>query len=89
MRTLYKFIYFKLLGWQLVGNKDFSENTLKKRIDCHRYTSWHDFFIGLMLRKIVGVRSNFIGKKELFKGPLGWYLRRVGDAAVKSLMKIK
>ena len=23
MRTLYKFIYFKLLGWQLVGNKDF------------------------------------------------------------------
>ena len=83
MRTLYKFIYFKLLGWQLVGNKDFSKNTIKKAVlIAAPHTSWHDFFIGLMLRKIVGVRSNFIGKKELFKGPLGWYLRRVGGAAV-------
>lgn len=81
MRWLAKFIYFKLLGWRMTGNIDFSKNTLKKAvIIAVPHTSWHDFYIGLLLRKIVNVQVNFVGKKELFKWPFGWYFRWVGGA---------
>ena len=46
------------------------------------HTSWHDFYIGVLLRKVLGIKTNFIGKKELFIGPLGWYLRAIGGAPI-------
>ena len=79
MRWLAKFIYFKILGWKIVGNTNFSKDSVKKAvIIALPHTSWHDFYIGLMLRKIVDVKTNFIGKKELFKWPFGYYFRSVG-----------
>ncbi|WCO03080.1 1-acyl-sn-glycerol-3-phosphate acyltransferase [Psychroserpens ponticola] len=81
MRWLAKFIYFKLLGWKITGNTNFSSNVLKKVvIIAVPHTSWHDFYIGLLLRKITGVKTNFVGKKELFKWPFGYYFRWVGGA---------
>ncbi|MDX1470923.1 MAG: 1-acyl-sn-glycerol-3-phosphate acyltransferase, partial [Flavobacteriaceae bacterium] len=81
MRWLARFIYFKLLGWTLVGNTDFSQTTIKKAvIIAAPHTSWHDFYIGLLLRSITGVKANFVAKKELFKWPFGWYFRWVGGA---------
>ncbi|MEY8848945.1 1-acyl-sn-glycerol-3-phosphate acyltransferase [Psychroserpens sp. XS_ASV72] len=83
MRWLAKFIYFKVLGWKIVGNTNFSKDSLKKVvIIAIPHTSWHDFYIGLLLRKITGVKTNFIAKKELFKWPFGWYFRAVGGAAL-------
>ncbi|WP_323788836.1 1-acyl-sn-glycerol-3-phosphate acyltransferase [Psychroserpens sp.] len=83
MRWLAKFIYFKLLGWKITGNTNFSSDTIKKLvIIAVPHTSWHDFYIGLLLRKITGVKTNFVGKKELFKWPFGWYFRAVGGAAL-------
>lgn len=79
MRVLAKFIYFKLLGWKIVGNKNFSQDTVKKAvIIAAPHTSWHDFFIGLYLRKITKTKTNFVGKKELFTFPFGYYFRAVG-----------
>ena len=79
MRRLARFIYFKLLGWNSVGNIDFSQNTVKKAvIIAAPHTSWHDFYMGVLLRKIAGVKTNFVGKKELFKWPFGYYFRAVG-----------
>lgn len=79
MRWIAKFIYFKLLGWKIVGNTNFSKDTIKKAvIIAAPHTHWYDFFNGLLLRKIVNVRTNFVGKKELFKWPFGWYFRAVG-----------
>ncbi len=79
MRGLAKFIYFKLLGWKVVGNVNFSKNTVKKAvIIAAPHTSWHDFFMGLLLRKITNVKTNFVGKKELFTWPFGYYFRAVG-----------
>ncbi len=77
MRRLSSFIYHKVLGWKMIG--DFSEDTTKKCvIIAVSHTSWHDFYIGLLIRKITGVKISFMGKKELFKWPFGWYFKRVG-----------
>lgn len=79
MRWLAKFIYFKVLGWKLVGNIDFSKDEIKKAvIIAVPHTSWHDFYIGILLRKVIGIKTNFVGKKELFKWPFGYYFRAVG-----------
>ena len=68
MRWLAKFIYFKLIGWKVVGNTNFSKDTVKKAvIIAAPHTSWYDFIIGILLRKITGVHTNFVGKKELTK----------------------
>ena len=83
MRWLAKLIYFKLLGWKVTGNIDFSKNTIKKAVlIAMPHTSWHDFYIGVLLRKVVGVKSNFIAKKELFVWPFGYYFRAIGGAAL-------
>jgi 1-acyl-sn-glycerol-3-phosphate acyltransferase len=83
MRWLAKFIYFKILGWKVTGNINFSKDTVKKAvIIAVPHTSWHDFYIGVLLRKVLGIKTNFIGKKELFVGPLGWYLRAIGGAPI-------
>lgn len=83
MRWLAKFIYFKLLGWNVVGNVNFSRDTVKKAvIIAVPHTSWHDFYIGVLLRKVLGVKTHFVGKKELFVGPFGWYLRAIGGAPI-------
>jgi 1-acyl-sn-glycerol-3-phosphate acyltransferase len=84
MRWLARFIYFKILGWSIEGNTDFSKNTIKKAvIIAAPHTSWHDFYIGLLLRKITNVKTNFIGKEELFKWPFGYYFRAIGGRPVK------
>lgn len=83
MRWLARIIYFKLLGWKITGNTNFSQDTVKKAvIIAVPHTSWQDFFIGLFLRKISGVKTNFVGKKELFVWPLGYYFRAIGGAAL-------
>ena len=83
MQRLAKFIYFKILGWRVVGNTTFSKDTVKKAvIIAAPHTSWHDFYIGVLLRAVVGVKTNFIGKKELFVFPLGWFFRKLGGAPI-------
>ncbi len=79
MTWLAKFIYFKLLGWKVLGNITFSKDSIKKAIIVAvPHTSWHDFYIGVLLRKVVGVKTNFVGKKELFTWPFGYYFRAIG-----------
>lgn len=83
MRWLAKFIYFKLLGWKVVGNTNFSQDTIKKAvIIAVPHTSWHDFNIGVLLRKVTNVKTNFVGKKELFMWPFGYYFRAIGGKAL-------
>lgn len=83
MRRLAQFLYFKVFGWKIVGNTNFSKDTVKKAvIIAAPHTSFYDFFVGISLRKIVDVKTNFIGKKELFKWPLGVYFRSVGGVAL-------
>ncbi|MEC3908174.1 1-acyl-sn-glycerol-3-phosphate acyltransferase [Tamlana sp. 2201CG12-4] len=83
MQWLAKLIYFKLLGWQIVGNTSFSKEHIKKAvIIAVPHTSWHDFYIGILLRAVVGLKTNFIGKKELFVFPLGYFFKRLGGSPI-------
>lgn len=79
-KSLYKFIYFKLLGWKLMGA--FPDELKKYVVIAAPHTSWHDFYFGLLIRKITGTPINFVAKKELFKWPMGMYFRAVGGVAL-------
>ena len=58
---------------------DFKGDKIKKCIVVVvPHTSWHDFYIGLLIRQIVALKISFLGKKELFRWPQGWYLKKVG-----------
>ncbi|GGZ70554.1 1-acyl-sn-glycerol-3-phosphate acyltransferase [Algibacter mikhailovii] len=83
MQRLAKFIYFKLLGWQIIGNTSFSKDTIKKAvIIAVPHTSWHDFYIGVLLRAVVQVKTNFIGKKALFVFPFGYFFKALGGSPI-------
>ena len=86
MRLLAKFIYFKLLGWKVVGFSDF-DSIKKTVIIAVPHTSWHDFPLGILLRKVIGLKTNFVGKKELFVFPIGWMFRALGGAPIDRYTK--
>ena len=73
-----KFIFYKILGWRIEGA--FDPSIKKCVIIVVPHTSWHDFYIGVFVRQITKTEINFVGKKELFKWPFGWYFRWMGGA---------
>ncbi|SHJ73541.1 1-acyl-sn-glycerol-3-phosphate acyltransferases [Arenibacter nanhaiticus] len=79
MQTLAKWIYFKLLGWKLIGGLHKVDKCV---IIVVPHTSWHDFFLGLLVRRVMDEEINYIGKKSLFKPPFGWYFRWMGGVPI-------
>ncbi len=80
---LAKLIYFKVLGWQVDGHYKILQNDIKKAvIIAAPHTSWHDFYIGVLVRGVLGVKVNFIGKKELFVFPFGYFFRALGGRPI-------
>lgn len=78
---LSKFVYERILGWKAHG--DFAKDTIKKCIVIAvPHTSWHDFYMGLLLRSALKTKIGFIGKKELFKFPFGYFFRAMGGAPI-------
>ena len=82
MRWLARFIYYKLLGWKVTGFSDF-DSVKKAVLIAVPHTSWHDFYMGILLRSVIGVKANFVGKKSLFKFPHGWIFRGLGGSPVE------
>lgn len=68
-----------LLGWRI-------EVQLPAQPKCvligAPHTSNWDFFVMLMIRACAGVPFNFVGKAELFRGPMGWLMRKLGGIPV-------
>lgn len=79
-KLLYKFIFFKLLGWKISGIID--EKVTKCILMVMPHTSNFDFFIGIFTRGIMNMEMNFVAKKELFVFPFGYYFKNVGGAAL-------
>lgn len=77
-KRIYQFIFFRLMGWKIVGSID--ENIKKCVLMVVPHTSWHDFFLGVLARGIIQLEMNWVGKKELFQFPLHYYFRWMGGA---------
>ncbi|MCP4977532.1 MAG: acyltransferase [Maribacter sp.] len=79
MHVLAKFIYFKLLGWKTIGEFPKLNKCIVAVVP---HTSWVDFFLGLLIRRVINQDISFIAKKSLFKPPFGWYFRWMGGAPI-------
>lgn len=77
-KRLYKFIFFKIMGWKLIGT--ISPEVKKCVLMVMPHTCNFDFFIGLFCRGIINLEMNFVGKKELFTFPFGYYFKSIGGA---------
>ncbi|NHM07472.1 acyltransferase [Flavobacterium sp. CYK-4] len=75
-QSLYRFIFFRLMGWKIIGTV--SPEIKKCVLMVMPHTSWHDFYLGLFTRGILGLEMHYVGKKELFRFPFGWYFRWMG-----------
>ena len=80
MQQFAKFIYFKLLGWSLNG--DFPSHLKRCVFIVVPHTSWWDFLLGLLVRKVWNEEINYIGKKSLFDSPFGWFFKWTGGAPI-------
>ena len=61
------------MGWKVKG--DFDTSIKKCVLIVVPHTSWFDFFIGVFFRGTYPVEINFLAKQELFRFPLGGYLK--------------
>jgi len=77
-KIIYKWIFFRLMGWKITNNID--PHIVKCVMMVMPHTSWHDFYLGIFTRGITGLEMNWVGKKELFRFPLGRYFKYMGGA---------
>lgn len=68
------------MGWKFYGS--WPGGLKKAVVIVLPHTSWHDFYLGLLVRRILGVDIKFVAKKELFKPPFGWYFKWMGGTAL-------
>lgn len=67
-------------GWRFVGEyPDVSRLVLVGA----PHSSWWDGVWGLLVKVAIGARVSFMAKRELFVGPLGWLLRRLGGIPIE------
>jgi 1-acyl-sn-glycerol-3-phosphate acyltransferase len=79
MRKIYQF-FFLLRGWKIKG--DVPRKINKYLIVVAPHSSNWDFLMGLAVRSILKFSSNYLGKKELFNSPIGWFFRMTGGRPV-------
>lgn len=79
MHKLAKFIYFRLLRWKIEGEFPKLNKCIVAVVP---HTSWIDFFLGLLIRRVIYQDINYIAKKSLFKPPFGWYFKWMGGAPI-------
>ena len=71
-----EFVFTKILGWQIKGS--FDQSIKKSVVIVAPHTSNMDFVISSFARRILKTQINFVGKKELFAWPIGWYFKWMG-----------
>lgn len=78
-QKLYRFIYYKLLGWKTNVTVD---NYDKCVVCAAPHTSNLDLFIGKLFYGAIGRKTSFMMKKEWFFFPLGLFFKAVGGIPV-------
>ena len=69
----------RLCGWSFAGE---FPDVSRAVVIAAPHSSWWDGFWGLLLKVAIGADVHFMGKQELFHGPLGSLLRRLGGIGV-------
>jgi 1-acyl-sn-glycerol-3-phosphate acyltransferase len=75
-KQIYAWIFKNLMGWKIVGS--FDEEIKKSVLMLMPHTSWHDFYIAIICKGALGVDINWVGKKELFHFPFGFFFKSLG-----------
>ena len=73
-------IIFHAIGWKLEGR--YPSEIKKKILIVAPHTSSIDFPIGFLVKIWLKIKAKFYAKEELFRGIVGWFLRRVGGRPV-------
>lgn len=77
--------FLRLLGWRLVNG---IPSGLKKYVVAVApHTSWKDFLLGLLVRAALGRKIYYLGKKELFDSPFGFFFWWTGGRPVDRKIK--
>ena len=71
--------FLDLIGWEVVGH---APDTPKYVLIAAPHTSNWDFFLMYLTAKVLGIRISWIGKDDLFRGPLGPLARALGGVPV-------
>jgi len=69
----------RLCGWNLTGE---FPDVPKLVLIAAPHSSWWDGVWGLLIKVAIGADVHFMGKQELFRGPLGGLLRRLGGVPI-------
>lgn len=69
----------RLAGWTVTGE---FPDAAKLVMIAAPHSSWWDGVWGLLIKVAIGADVNFMGKQELFRGPLGGLLRRLGGMPI-------
>lgn len=86
MICLFLKYYWKFYGWQLSGNFPYQHKKMVLAVAPH--THWKDVMVGFAARHALKIdHAKFLGKKELFVGPLGWLLKSLGGTPVDRFSK--
>lgn len=67
-------------GWRLAGAMP---DRARLVLIAAPHSSWWDGVWGLLFKVALGLDIAFMGKRELFRGPLGWALRRMGGIPIE------
>ena len=67
-------------GWRLEGTLP---DRPKLVLIAAPHSSWWDGVWGLLFRSALGANVVFMAKREVFAGPLGWLLRRLGGVPIE------
>ncbi len=78
-RTIAKKI-FGAWGWSVEGPLPY--DVPKCVVVVYPHTSNWDFPVGILFRPTFGVSIDFVAKHTLFRGPLGWLMRKLGGQPV-------
>lgn len=73
-------LVLRLVGWKPEGEHPASRRYV---LIAAPHTSNWDLALLLLFAQVYGVRVNWMGKHTLFRGPMGWFMRKVGGVPVR------
>lgn len=79
MKNLSAFL-LRLVGWRVID--EIPGDLPKYIVAVAPHTSWKDFPLGLLARTAIRRRISYLGKRELFDGPFGFFFRWTGGIPV-------